>query len=422
MAGHIATSPATPETIIDPVAPVARVAPAHAGRTDDGTLIPAGPGEGLRPAGVHDVIVGYGEELVASDPAAGKITPMEQTTVIAGKHRTTTKGDKVTIHGLELFVGFDPAMDDPEDSKIAEYDADRIAEVVARTQAMMGKGQNPKLILGHNGDGDGGVKPAVGDILGVQFQMIDGVPGIVGDVEMNRADFEAYVASNAYPRRSAEIWSDGYMSEVALLGGQTPARHLPDTKYTRDGLTVTRYDRTLPRYVVKRGTSSGGSGPADRGVSDSSRRPRREPMTELERARDDFVHAADADVARLGARFQELHRRHIAGPRKGQTPMYQREDAAENQAVLDALKRSDLVMAAKFARRHGIADAQLDEQVVIGRDDFGRAITSTYGDELEQHQRDAALATEAAAWCTREGITDGTTYAAKYEELRRQRV
>ena len=52
---------------------------------------------------------------------------------------------------------------------------------------------------------------------------------------MNQKDFKKYLASNRYPRRSAEIWEDGHLSEVALLGRETPARPLRDTKFTRQG-------------------------------------------------------------------------------------------------------------------------------------------------------------------------------------------
>ena len=52
---------------------------------------------------------------------------------------------------------------------------------------------------------------------------------------MAKKDFDRYLASNRYPRRSAEIWEDGHLSEVALLGRETPARPLRDTKFTRTG-------------------------------------------------------------------------------------------------------------------------------------------------------------------------------------------
>ena len=165
-------------------------------------------------------------------------------------HRLTRNGDKITIHDLELFVGFDSSIDSDEDTKMKKYTAAKIAQVVERTRAYMAKGQNPKLILGHNpDDDDGSVRPSIGDIVSIMAVDINGVPGIVGDVEVSANVFDTTIATNAFPRRSAEIWSDGYLSEVALLGSQTPARPIPDTKFGRpvpSGTTREVFSRALP--------------------------------------------------------------------------------------------------------------------------------------------------------------------------------
>ena len=159
--------------------------------------------------------------------------PTKESNQRAPSHAVSESHDgKVVIHDLELFVGFDPTIDDGKDKRITKYDAEGIRHVVARTQQYMERGQNPKLILGHN-KGDDGTREAIGDVVEVQFQDINGAPGIIGDVEMNRDLFLSVVATNSFPRRSAEIWQDGYMSEVALLGSETPARPLPDTKFVR---------------------------------------------------------------------------------------------------------------------------------------------------------------------------------------------
>lgn len=142
--------------------------------------------------------------------------------------------DRVVIRDLEVFAGYDPTVDDPKDRRMRKYDADGIARVVAKTRDMMNRGQRPKLILGHNPDEEDGIeRPVIGDIINVKKIDIGGVPGIAGDVEMTREDFEAYLKSNRFPRRSAEIYADGFMSEVALLGSRTPARPIRDTKFSR---------------------------------------------------------------------------------------------------------------------------------------------------------------------------------------------
>ena len=154
----------------------------------------------------------------------------------AATHRVENlPDDRVVIRDLELFVGFDKRIDDPKNKRMKKFDSDRIEAVVETTRTFMGRGQNPKLILGHNSDhpdDNAPAKPCVGDIVKVNMREIDGVSGIVGDVEMTRYDFEMYLKTNQFPRRSAEIWPNNLLSEVALLGSETPARPLRDTKFS----------------------------------------------------------------------------------------------------------------------------------------------------------------------------------------------
>lgn len=152
----------------------------------------------------------------------------------SGSHRVSLNGDKVTIHDLELFVGYDPEIDDA-DSDAVDLDEDEISRILERTKTMAARGQRPKLILGHNSDSDSGgeQRPVVGDVISLKMAKIGLGPGILGDIEMAVSDFDQYVKTNRYPRRSVEIWPDGYMSEVALLSSQTPARPLPDTRFAR---------------------------------------------------------------------------------------------------------------------------------------------------------------------------------------------
>ena len=60
---------------------------------------------------------------------------------ISGSHRTTVAGDRIKIHDLELFVGFDWRFD-KDDSKVRKYDADKIRNVVAVTRKYAQRGQN----------------------------------------------------------------------------------------------------------------------------------------------------------------------------------------------------------------------------------------------------------------------------------------
>lgn len=142
---------------------------------------------------------------------------------------------KVRIRNLELFMGFDPSIDSNEDEAMQEYDNGRVKDIVKRTGKFIARGSRPKLVIEHEKDGKQTAPEAVGDITGVRYEERNGVAYVVGDVEMPKARFDELLATNAYPRRSAEIWKDNHLSEVALLGRDTPRRPLPDTRFTKHG-------------------------------------------------------------------------------------------------------------------------------------------------------------------------------------------
>ena len=158
-------------------------------------------------------------------------------------HRITEDGNKVTIHDLELFVGHIDGFDD-DDSEIKDLDEKKIFEIISKTEKHISAGSSPKLVLMHQDENGNAPTESIGDIVNIHSKPIkincsegesyEGA-GIVGDVEMSKEDFQKYLASNRYPRRSAEIWEDGHLSEVALLGRETPARPIRDTKFTRQG-------------------------------------------------------------------------------------------------------------------------------------------------------------------------------------------
>ena len=58
-------------------------------------------------------------------------------------------------------------------------------------------------------------------------------------MEVSKPIFDRLIATNAFPRRSAEIWSESnHLSEIALLGRETPRRPLPDTHFAREGRKI----------------------------------------------------------------------------------------------------------------------------------------------------------------------------------------
>ena len=155
-------------------------------------------------------------------------------------HEVAQDGDKMVIRRVELFMAFDPAIDDEDaDPELKKFDNKRLREIVASTRKHMGRGSFPQLVIMHEKDGKE-PKSAVGRIPALSYEERDGIGYIVGDMEVNRDIFDRLIATNAFPRRSAEIWAESnHLSEVALLGRETPRRPLPDTHFSRKGEKVT---------------------------------------------------------------------------------------------------------------------------------------------------------------------------------------
>jgi hypothetical protein len=155
-------------------------------------------------------------------------------------HAVNEDGEKVTIEAVELFMAFDPAIDDGEnDPELKRFDNKRLREIVASTRKHMERGSYPQLVIMHEKDGKE-PKSAVGRIPRLSYEERNGIGYIVGDMEVNRDIFDKLIATNAFPRRSAEIWSESnHLSEVALLGRETPRRPLPDTHFSRKGQKIT---------------------------------------------------------------------------------------------------------------------------------------------------------------------------------------
>jgi len=155
-----------------------------------------------------------------------------------------TEEGKVRIKNLELFMGFDPSIDSDDDEAMQGYDNRKVRDIVSRTGKFIQRGSRPKLVIEHEKDGKPTRPEAVGDITSVRYEERNGVAYVVGDVEMPKEAFDSLLATNAFPRRSAEIWKDNHLSEVALLGRDTPRRPLPDTRFTKHGSKVV-FERPL---------------------------------------------------------------------------------------------------------------------------------------------------------------------------------
>jgi len=172
-------------------------------------------------------------------------------------HRVSDLGDKVVIHDLEVFCAYDREIDGDHDPELAKFDNERVADIVDSTQQYMNRGSFPRLVVMHERDGKE-PKSSVGRFTKIQYQERDGVGYIVGDCEVERSVFDKLLATNAFPRRSAEIWQEqNHLSEVALLGRETPRRPLPDTHFGRRGQRVC-FSRPLRPVEFDMGTVGGG--------------------------------------------------------------------------------------------------------------------------------------------------------------------
>jgi hypothetical protein len=199
-------------------------------------------------------------------------------------------GDKVVIHDLEVFCAYDRGIDGDHDDELKKFDNDRVRDIVASTAQYMDRGSYPRLVVMHERDGKE-PKSSVGRFTKIRYEERGGVGYIVGDCEVERGVFDKLLATNAFPRRSAEIWQEqNHLSEVALLGRETPRRPLPDTHFVRSGDRVT-FARSL-RFDM--GTVGGGlstfiPGTKDRNMADDDIRGELAAMkASMEALQDEF--------------------------------------------------------------------------------------------------------------------------------------
>lgn len=208
-------------------------------------------------------------------------------------HRITDNGDKVVIHDLEVFCAYDPDIDGDHDEELRKFDNDRVRDIVESTARYMNKGSFPRLVVMHEKDGNE-PKSSVGRFTKIGYQERGGVGYIVGDCEVERGVFDRLLATNAFPRRSAEIWQEqNHLSEVALLGRETPRRPLPDTHFTRKGERIV-FSRNI-RFDM--GTVGGGLSAFVPGTKDTNMAADEELRKELA--------SLKAEMAALKAQYAE---------------------------------------------------------------------------------------------------------------------
>lgn len=268
-------------------------------------------------------------------------SPTTSATPPVGTHSVRFDGDKATVFNVELFCGYDAAIDG-DDESMKRYGPAKLDEIVARTRQFVDRGQIPQLVVLHDRPGEPAAEECVGRAMNLRIEQRGETKYIVGDLECSRDFFDAQIRTNRLPRRSAEIWDDGYMSEIALLGRDTPRRPLPDTHYGRDGKTGGK--RRFTRDIGHE-TQFGESGPGAGNVYiPSAGTPRKEDddMSDIDwKTR---CEKAETELAALRSKHErdgdkETHAREIASLRG------ERDQMARDLADLKAQGARD-----KFAR------------------------------------------------------------------------
>lgn len=222
--------------------------------------------------------------------------------VVDGSHLIEEKDGKVVIKRLELFAGFDPTIDDGSDEEIRKFDRRKVRKIVERTKAFIARRQHPKIVVLHGQEDHSEPKEAVGSVLDIELEDRGGVAFVVGDVEMSREDFDSYIASNRFPRRSAEIWSDDHMSEIALLGRDTPRRPLPDTRFAKQG------DKIVFSMHASRFEAAPGAGNVF--VPGAAVRKKESSMDEAKDPKDDGKEEMAKMLAEMKADIEKLKEEH----------------------------------------------------------------------------------------------------------------
>lgn len=226
---------------------------------------------------------------------------------MSGSHDIIEQDDKVVIKRLELFSGYDPTIDDGTDEEIKKFDRRKVGRIVDRTRQFISRKQHPRLVVLHSQEDHSEPKEAVGAVLDVQLEDRNGVPFVVGDVEMSREDFAMYVASNRFPRRSAEIWQDDHMSEIALLGRDTPRRPLPDTRFSKSGQKIVFAMECSSCFEAAPGVGNvfvpGAAAKKEQNMADAANDEKKDEKDEMSK----LIAEKDAEIARLKEENRKMY-------------------------------------------------------------------------------------------------------------------
>lgn len=153
-------------------------------------------------------------------------------------HAVTCEGSTVIVHDVEVYGEV------AKDEALGVVDEAALGTIATNTNARIAAGQHPQIVLEHAYPGSNDKPPpdCVGRIVGavrVSRSPATGKAAIFADMEFRSSAFEEYIASNRWPRRSAEVVyakkpGVPYLHQVALLGRAIPRIDMPDVTFNTD--------------------------------------------------------------------------------------------------------------------------------------------------------------------------------------------
>lgn len=230
-----------------------------------------------------------------------------------GSHRVDVMGSRVIVRDVDLFCAYDPKFDADDDERIGYFTNKVTRAIFEETRDRMERGQYPQIVVRHDRPGRFVEPSSVGRAIPTRYEIRDGVGFIIGDLDMSASDFETYVLSDDYPRRSAEFdpASLRFLANVALLGREAPARPLSDTRFNFESR---RESRLVPIKLSRSDHESGIDGGANTFVPGSAKRKDndmddKDPMLALHEAISGIAKRIEECDSKNERRFSEMEAR-----------------------------------------------------------------------------------------------------------------
>lgn len=381
--------------------------------------------------------------------------PMTGDETVEGTHVAILMGDDVVIKDVEMFTEMADA------DKFGEVNTDLLRQIADATNASIAGGQYPQIILTHGEDA-----PVVGRVVGplyISESPYSGRMTIYGDMRFSRVNFETYVRSNDYPRRSAEIHIDTkIMHQLALLGRSNPAAAVRDVYFDdaarclrATGGSIVQFQAVLPGSATTHPNGGTDMTPTEilknmeeddikklkaaceaklsDGEKDTSDNADDEEKKSESEDKDDDT-SKNADIAALTKRLDAMDKAVTSAAQKNAELMSLNQSLhvrAEWRPKLEDLKRDGYSTLDVDSEMNRIASFSNDEQreahVQYIRDNFKRDVSSGItsrgfiaatppASTPATHALNAAQDKEVRTYAQRKGITYTEALSVKYPE------